>query len=149
MKTQKEKGEAFRALHRREGAFIIPNPWDAGTARMLAQMGFEALATTSAGNAFAHGQEDGTMGREATLENAAAIVAAADVPVNGDLENGFGDSPEMAAETIRMAAEAGRWAGRSKMRRDGRMRPFTGSSTRWSAYRRQRRRRTRWRFPSC
>jgi 2-methylisocitrate lyase-like PEP mutase family enzyme len=107
MKTQKEKGEAFRVLHERGTAFIIPNPWDAGTARMLSHMGFEALATTSAGNAFSHGQKDGTMGREATLENAAAIVAAADVPVNGDLENGFGDSPEMAAETIRMAAEAG------------------------------------------
>jgi 2-methylisocitrate lyase-like PEP mutase family enzyme len=107
MKTQKEKGEAFRALHEREGAFIIPNPWDAGTARMLALMGFEALATTSAGNAFAHGKKDGAMGRDATLENAAAIVAAADVPVNGDLENGFGDSAEAAAKTIRMAAEAG------------------------------------------
>jgi 2-methylisocitrate lyase-like PEP mutase family enzyme len=107
MKTQKEKGEVFRALHERGFAFIIPNPWDAGTARMLAHIGFEALATTSAGNAFSHGQKDGTMGREATLENAAAIVAAADVPVSADLENGFGDSPEMAAETIRMAAEAG------------------------------------------
>jgi len=107
MKTQKEKAEVFRALHAREDAFIIPNPWDAGTARMLAHMGFEALATTSAGNAFAHGQKDGTMGRDATLVNAAAIVAVSDIPVNGDLENGFGDSPEMAAETIRMAAEAG------------------------------------------
>ena len=107
MKTQQEKGEAFRALHEREGAFIIPNPWDAGTARMLAQMGFEALATTSAGNAFSHGKNDGTMGREATLENAAEIVAASDLPVSADLENGFGDRPEAAAETIRMAAETG------------------------------------------
>lgn len=107
MKTQREKGELFRALHERERAFIIPNPWDAGTARMLAQMGYEALATTSAGNAFAHGLKDGMVGREGTLANAAEIVAATDLPVNGDLENGFGDSPEAAAETIRMAAEAG------------------------------------------
>lgn len=74
---------------------------------MLAHMGFEALATTSAGNAFSLGQKDGTVGRERTLANAAAIAAATDLPVSGDLENGFGDSPEMAAETIRMAAEAG------------------------------------------
>jgi 2-methylisocitrate lyase-like PEP mutase family enzyme len=107
MQTQREKGEAFRALHERERAFILPNPWDAGTARMLAHLGFEALATTSAGHAFTLGQKDGTVGREGTLDNVAAIAAATDLPVNGDLENGFGDSPEMAAETIRMAAEAG------------------------------------------
>jgi 2-methylisocitrate lyase-like PEP mutase family enzyme len=107
MRTQKEKGQDFRLLHHRERAFIMPNPWDAGTARMLAHLGFEALATTSAGNAFSLGQKDGTVGRERTLANAAAIAAAADLPVSGDLENGFGDSPEMAAETIRMAAEAG------------------------------------------
>ena len=107
MRTQEEKGEAFRALHQRERAFILPNPWDAGTARMLAHLGFEALATTSAGHAFTLGQKDGTVGREGTLENVAAIAAATDLPVNGDLENGFGDSPETAAETIRMAAAAG------------------------------------------
>jgi 2-methylisocitrate lyase-like PEP mutase family enzyme len=107
MKTQREKGEVFRALHEREGAFIIPNPWDAGTARMLAPMGFEALATTSAGNAFSHGKKDGMMGRDATLENATEIVAASDLPVSCDLENGFGDGAEAAAETIRMAAAAG------------------------------------------
>jgi 2-methylisocitrate lyase-like PEP mutase family enzyme len=107
MHTQQEKGEAFRALHERARAFILPNPWDAGTARMLAHMGFEALATTSAGHAFTLGQKDGTVRREGTLENVAAIAAATDLPVNGDLENGFGDSPEMAAETIRMAAAAG------------------------------------------
>src|SRR6202453_4744264 len=106
-KTQSEKGEIFRTLHQRPGAFILPNPWDAGTARMLAHLGFEALATTSAGHAFTLGQKDGTVGREGTLENVAAIAAATDLPVNGDLENGFGDSPETAAETIRMAAEAG------------------------------------------
>ncbi|HUB17907.1 MAG TPA: isocitrate lyase/phosphoenolpyruvate mutase family protein [Acidobacteriaceae bacterium] len=107
MPTQREKGEVFCAMHQRDRAFIIPNPWDAGTARMLAHLGFEALATTSAGNAFSHGHRDGTMGREATLENAAAIVEATDLPVSGDLENGFGDSPEAAAETIRRAAAAG------------------------------------------
>ena len=107
MRTQQEKGEAFRALHERDGAFIIPNPWDAGTARMLTHLGFEALATTSAGNAFAHGVKDGMVGRECTLANVGAIAAATDLPVNGDLENGFGDSPEAAAETIRLAAQAG------------------------------------------
>lgn len=107
MPTQQEKGEVFRALHQRESAFIIPNPWDAGTARMLAHMGFEALATTSAGNAFSHGKKDGAVGRECALANAAAIVDATGLPVNGDLENGFGDSPETAVETIRMAAASG------------------------------------------
>jgi 2-methylisocitrate lyase-like PEP mutase family enzyme len=107
MPTQKEKGEVFRALHERDRAFIIPNPWDMGTARMLAHLGFEALATTSAGNAFSLGQKDGAVGREGTLANAAAIVTATELPVSADLENGFGDSPEMAAETIRMAAAAG------------------------------------------
>ncbi len=107
MLTQKEKGEIFRSLHQRERAFIIPNPWDAGTARMLAHMKFEALATTSAGNAFSLGQKDGTVGREGTLANVAAIAAATELPVSGDLENGFGDSPEAVAETIRLAAEAG------------------------------------------
>ncbi len=107
MRTQKEKGEIFRSLHQREQAFIIPNPWDAGTARMLAHMGFEALATTSAGNAFSLGQRDGTVGRERTLANVAAIAAATELPVSGDLENGFGDGPETVAETIRLAGEAG------------------------------------------
>ena len=107
MQTQKEKGEFFRSLHQREQAFIIPNPWDAGTARMLAHMGFEALATTSAGNAFSLGQKDGTVGRERTLENVTVIAAATELPVSADLENGFGSSPDVVAETIRRAAEAG------------------------------------------
>jgi 2-methylisocitrate lyase-like PEP mutase family enzyme len=107
MIAQQEKGKAFRALHERERAFIIPNPWDAGTARMLAHLGFEALATTSAGNAFSLGQKDGTVGREGTLANAAAIASATELPVSGDLENGFGDSPEMVAQAICMAAKAG------------------------------------------
>ncbi|MDP3938427.1 MAG: isocitrate lyase/phosphoenolpyruvate mutase family protein [Deltaproteobacteria bacterium] len=104
---QEEKARAFRALHERDGAFIIPNPWDAGTALLLARLGFEALATTSAGYAFSIGQKDNTVGRDRMLDHAAQIVAATDLPVSADLENGFGDAPETAAETIRMAAAAG------------------------------------------
>ncbi len=106
MKTsQTQKGELFRALHARAGAFVIPNPWDAGTARILAGLGFEALTTTSAGLAYSLGRRDGTSTREETLANAKAIVDATELPVAADLENGFGDSPEAAAETIRLAAE--------------------------------------------
>jgi 2-methylisocitrate lyase-like PEP mutase family enzyme len=107
MSTQAEKGEAFRALHERADAFIIPNPWDIGTARLLAHLGFEALATTSAGYAFSVGRPDSTVGREETLAHVAAIVSATDLPVSADLENGFGDSPEAAADTIKLAAAAG------------------------------------------
>jgi 2-methylisocitrate lyase-like PEP mutase family enzyme len=105
--SQGEKGERFRALHERAGAFVIPNPWDAGTARMLAGLGFEALTTTSAGLAFTLGKRDGAgeVTREETLSNARAIAAATELPVAADLENGFGDSPEKAAETIRLAGE--------------------------------------------
>jgi 2-methylisocitrate lyase-like PEP mutase family enzyme len=107
--TQQAKGEAFRALHERAGAFFIPNPWDAGTARILAALGFEALTTTSAGLAWSLGRRDGTrlITREETLANARAIIAATDLPVAADLENGYGDAPEMVAETIRLAGEAG------------------------------------------
>jgi 2-methylisocitrate lyase-like PEP mutase family enzyme len=102
-----EKGERFRALHQRPGAFVIPNPWDAGTARILTSLGFEALTTTSAGLAFSLGRRDGAglISREETLANAKAIVDATDLPVAADLENGFGDAPEAAAETIRLAGE--------------------------------------------
>lgn len=105
--TQLEKAEAFRHLHIREGAFIIPNPWDAGTARLLAHLGFEALATTSMGYAFSRGRPDNSLTRDETLAYAADIVAATSLPVSADLENGFGDSPEIAAETIRLAGAAG------------------------------------------
>ncbi len=105
--TQAEKGRAFRALHERDEAFIIPNPWDVGTARLLAHLGFEALATTSAGYAFSAGKKDNSAGREETLEHVSVIAAATDLPVSADLENGFGDSPEAVAETIRLAAAAG------------------------------------------
>ena len=107
MQDQKRKAAAFRALHTRPGAFVIPNPWDAGTAKILTQLGFEALATTSAGLAFALGRSDGAVSREETLANARAIVEATHLPVSADLENGFGHSPEKVAETIQLAARAG------------------------------------------
>ncbi|WP_349264190.1 isocitrate lyase/phosphoenolpyruvate mutase family protein [Longimicrobium sp.] len=105
--TQAQKAERFQALHAQPGAFVIPNPWDAGTARILAALGFSALTTTSAGLAFALGRRDGEAGRDATLANAKAIVEATELPVAADLENGFGHTPEAAAETIRLAGEAG------------------------------------------
>jgi 2-methylisocitrate lyase-like PEP mutase family enzyme len=107
MSTQSEKGLVFRALHEREGAFIIPNPWDMGTAKLLAQLGFEALATTSAGYAFSAGKPDNQVGRDEVMAHVAAIVSATDLPVSADLENGFGDAPEVAAETLRLAAATG------------------------------------------
>jgi 2-methylisocitrate lyase-like PEP mutase family enzyme len=107
MLSQEEKGQAFRALHQRSSAFLIPNPWDAGTARLLAVLGFEALATTSAGFAFSLGKLDGAVGREAMIAHVVSIASATELPVSADLENGFGDAPEFAAETIRMAAAAG------------------------------------------
>jgi len=105
--NQLEKGTAFRALHHRAGAFIIPNPYDVGTARILAHLGFEALATTSAGYAFSVGQRDNTISREQMMAHVAAIAAATPLPVSADLEHGFGDDPETVAETIRLGAEAG------------------------------------------
>jgi 2-methylisocitrate lyase-like PEP mutase family enzyme len=107
MRTQAEKATTFKALHEREGAFIIPNPYDAGTARLLALLGFEALATTSAGCAFALGQKDYTLTREQVLKHAAEIVAATDLPVSADLEGGFGDDPQTVAETLQLAIKTG------------------------------------------
>lgn len=107
MTTQAEKGQAFRALHERKSAFLIPNPWDAGTVRILAHLGFEALATTSMGYAFSLGQRDNTLNRAESLAYASAIVSATDLPVSADLENGFGDDPKIVGETIRLAADAG------------------------------------------
>jgi len=107
MATQAEKGRFFRGLHERKEAFIIPNPWDVGTARLLAHFGFEALATTSMGHAFSQGTRDGALGRERTLAYASSITSATQLPVSADLENGFGDSPDVVAETIRLAANAG------------------------------------------
>jgi 2-methylisocitrate lyase-like PEP mutase family enzyme len=107
MKTQAEKAGLFRAMHARPQAFIIPNPWDVGTARMLARLGFEALATTSAGFAFSAGLLDNQVGREKMLAHVAQIASATDLPVSADLENGFGDDPKVVAETIRLAAATG------------------------------------------
>ncbi|SRR6266540_18365 len=105
--SQFEKGQRFEALHARPGAFVIPNPWDAGTARILTKLGFEALTTTSAGLSFMLGKwdGDGTVTRDETLTNAKMIVDATDLPVAADLEKGFGDAPEIVAETIRLAGE--------------------------------------------
>ena len=109
MRTQAQKAAAFRALHDRPGAFIIPNPWDAGTARLLASLGFEALATTSLGLANTLGRADGisAVGLDEVIENVRTISEATDLPVNADLENGYADAPERVAETIRRAAKAG------------------------------------------
>ncbi|HEX5319297.1 MAG TPA: isocitrate lyase/phosphoenolpyruvate mutase family protein [Stellaceae bacterium] len=105
MRTQMEKALLFRELHDRPGTFIIPNPWDAGTARLLASCGFEALATTSLGLANIHGR--GTVSADEIIENARTIAAATDLPTNGDLENCGADEPEEAAKLIPRASEAG------------------------------------------
>ena len=107
MRTQAEKASAFRALHERPGAFIIPNPWDAGTAKLLASLGFEALATTSLGLANTFGRADSAVTRAEVIGNCRAITEATDLPVNADLENGFAHAPDAAAEAVRLAAEAG------------------------------------------
>lgn len=107
MATQTEKGIAFRDLHHRDKAFVIPNPWDAGTARLLEHFGFEALASTSAGYAFSAGRRDGEIERDEMIEHVRQLAAATALPVSADLENGYGDDPEAAAETIRLAAAAG------------------------------------------
>lgn len=104
-----KKAEAFQRLHERDRIFVLPNPWDIGTAKMLTALGFEALATTSAGYAFSRGRLDqvGDMARDEALSHACEIVEATPLPVSADLENGFGDSPEAVAETVRAAAEVG------------------------------------------
>src|SRR3954453_22027358 len=105
--TQHDKAVRFRALHDGPGAFIIPNPWDIASARILAGFGFQALATSSAASAVSVGRRDGGLTREQALAPAKLIVDATDLPVSADLERGFGDSPEVVAQTIRLAAEAG------------------------------------------
>jgi 2-methylisocitrate lyase-like PEP mutase family enzyme len=107
MKSQAEKGKIFRRLHERKGAFIIPNPWDVGTARILAYLGFEAQATTSMGYAFSAGMRDNTVDRDRMMKHISEIAAATDLPVSADLENGYGEAPKIVAETIRLAADAG------------------------------------------
>jgi 2-methylisocitrate lyase-like PEP mutase family enzyme len=105
--SRSDKASAFRALHERPGAFVIPNPYDVGTARILAGLGFEALATTSAGCAFGLGRADGAITRDQALAHASAIVDATPLPVSADLENGYADAPDGVALTVRLAAEAG------------------------------------------
>ena len=107
MATQIFKAQAFKALHEGPGTFVIPNPWDAGSARMLASLGYQALATTSAGYAFSMARPDGALKLEDTLANVRAIVAASDLPVAVDLENGFADDPTQCAESLLLAASAG------------------------------------------
>ncbi len=107
MPQQREKGERFRALHESNETFLIPNPWDAGSARLLAGLGFSALATSSAAAAGTLGQRDGAITRAEALAHARVVANAVDLPVSGDLENGFDDEPREVAETIRLAAEAG------------------------------------------
>lgn len=105
--TQGDKAARFRALHEGPGTFIIPNPWDAGSARMLTRLGFRALATSSGASAGVLGRCDGKVTRDEALAHARAIVAATDLPVAADLERGFGDAPEVVATTIRLAADVG------------------------------------------
>jgi len=109
MRTQAERARSFRALHERSGLFIMPNPWDAGTAKLFASLGFEALATTSLGLASARGRVDGTLSiaREELIANCREIASATELPVNADLENGYADDPEEAAAIIRLAADVG------------------------------------------
>jgi 2-methylisocitrate lyase-like PEP mutase family enzyme len=105
--TQAERAEAFAALHRGPRAFIIANVWDAGSARIIAGLGFGALATSSGASANILGRLDGAVTREEALTQIRSIAGATDLPLSGDLEKGFGDSPDAAAQTIKMAAEAG------------------------------------------
>jgi len=105
--TQADKAEQFRALHRAAGHFVVANAWDAGSARILAGLGFAALASSSGAEAGVLGRRDGMVTREEALAHCRAIVEATDLPVSADLEKGFGDTPDAAAETIRLAAGVG------------------------------------------
>jgi 2-methylisocitrate lyase-like PEP mutase family enzyme len=107
MRHQTELGEAFKRLHLDSGAFVIPNAWDIGTARLMAHVGFKAVATTSAGFAFSRGMPDGTIDREQMLVHLSEVASGIDLPVSADLENGYGDNPDTVAETVRLAAAAG------------------------------------------
>jgi 2-methylisocitrate lyase-like PEP mutase family enzyme len=112
-----ERHETFAALHQ-SGCFVIPNPWDRGSARMMAALGARALATSSAAHAFTLGRPDlGGVSRDEALAHAADLLAATPLPVSGDFENGFGDAPDEVAETVRLAAEAGLSGISSRIRR--------------------------------
>src|SRR5204862_6827160 len=105
--SQREKAERFRRLHAGPGAFVIPNPWDGGSARILAGLGFEALATSSGAMAGLLGRRDGHISRDEALAQVRIIVAATDLPVSADFEKGYGDAPAQVAETVRLGAQAG------------------------------------------
>jgi 2-methylisocitrate lyase-like PEP mutase family enzyme len=105
--TQTERAERFRVLHEGPTPLLLPNPWDVGSAKLLASLGFEALATSSSGFAAALGRLDGQVSREEALVHAAALVRATGLPVSADLENGFADDPAEVAETVRLAVDAG------------------------------------------
>src|SRR6266550_3338800 len=105
--SQSEKADRFRILHQGPGAFVMPNPWDAGSARILAGLGFQALATSSGAFAGTLGRRDGKVQREEALAHARVMAAAVDLPVSADLENGFGHAASFAAETVRLADETG------------------------------------------
>ena len=105
--SQSEKAARFRALHEAPDAFVIPNPWDAGSARILAALGFQALATSSGAQAGTLGRKDGKVTRDEALAHCRVIVNATDLPVAADLEKCFGDEPKVVAETIRLAAGVG------------------------------------------
>ena len=122
--TQQDKALRFRQLHQQPGIFLIPNPWDAGSARLLAGLGFPALATSSAAAAATLGRLDGQMTREEVLAHAQTIVAATDLPVAADLERGFGDEPGAVAETIRLAGQVGLVGGSIEDARVGREQPI-------------------------
>ena len=111
MPTQIEKAALFQSLHQRSEPFILGNPWDAGSARILTALGYSALSTTSAGLAFTLGRRDGegAVTRDEALANAKSIVEATHLPVAADLENGYGHSPEMVAETPAIALVVGHW----------------------------------------
>src|SRR6187399_549369 len=105
--TQNEKALRFQEMHKRPGVLLLPNPWDAGSSRVLAGLGFEALATSSGAAAATAARRDGRLTREQALASARAIVEATELPVSADLENGFGEDPATVAETVRLAANAG------------------------------------------
>ena len=107
MRSQVSKAERFLALHRTQAPLLMPNPWDRGSAKLLASLSFEALATTSSGSAATLGRPDGSISRDEAVAHAASIVAAVDLPVSADLENGFADAPEQVAHTVALALEAG------------------------------------------
>jgi len=107
MITKAEKAQAFQRLHERPGVFVIPNPWDVGSARILESLGYEALATTSAGYAFSTGRLDGAVGLKEMIEHCRVLCAGTKLPMSADLENGYSDDPKIAAQTLVLGAEAG------------------------------------------